>query len=308
MRAVRLYHRGGPEAVVVDDEAPTPDPEPGELSIDVRAAGVTPTELDWLPTWTTPQGTPRPLPVIPGHEFSGVVRAVGRDVADFAPGDAVFGMNDWYRDGTHGERCLARAQDVAAKPSSVDHAAAAITPISALTAWQALVERARVAAGERVLVHGGAGAVGSFAIQVAHLCGARVLTTVSAHNAPLVRELGAEVAIDRHATRFEDAARDVDVVLDTVGGETLERSWSVLRPGGRLVTVAAAGEQAGEQRVKDAFFIVRPCREQLEHVAGLIDAGDLHPVVGDRFPLTGARRAYERRPARGKNVLVLDDA
>lgn len=304
MKAIGLHHRGGPEALALDD-APVPRAETGELLIEVRAAGVTPTELDWLPTWTTPAGAQRDLPVVPGHEFSGVVRAVGPGVTDLAPGDAVYGMNDWYRNGALAERCVARAVDVAPKPRSIDHATAAITPISALTAWQALVDRARLEPGERVLVHGGAGAVGSFAVQIARLCGAHVLTTVSAHNAALVRRLGAEVAIDRHTTRFEDAAREVDVVLDTVGGDTLERSWKVLRPGGRLVTVGAGGERTTDPRVRNAFFIVQPSRAQLANVARLIDAGDLRPLVGAVYDLADTRSAFTSRPAHGKNVVVI---
>lgn len=303
MRAIRLHHRGGPEALALGD-APMPRAGAGEVLIDVRAAGVTPTELDWLPTWTTPAGTPRDLPV-PGHEFSGIVRAIGPGVTELAAGEAVYGMNDWYRDGALAERCVARATDVAPKPRSVDHATAAIVPISALTAWQALVERARLEPGERVLVHGGAGAVGSFAVQIARLCGARVITTVSARNAGLVRRLGAEIAIDRHATRFEDAAPAVDVVLDTVGGETLARSWNVLRPGGRLVTVGAEGERTTDPRVRDAFFIVQPSRAQLVNVARLIDAGDLHPLVGAVYDLTDTQSAFTHPPANGKNVVVI---
>jgi NADPH:quinone reductase-like Zn-dependent oxidoreductase len=285
---------------------PAPEPGPDEVLIDVRAAGVTPTELTWLPTWTTPEGAERKLPVVPGHELSGVVRSVGSAVTDLAPGDAVFGMNDWYRDGAQAEHCLAHAHEVAAKPRSIDHVLAAITPISALTAWQGLVERARVEPGERVLVHGGAGAVGSFALQLARLLGARVLSTVSGRNVALMRELGAELTIDRHTTRFEDVARDVDVVFDTVGGDTLERSWRVLRPGGRLVTVAAAGERTDDPRVAAAFFIVRPDRAQLARIAASIDAGEVRPLAGERFPLAEARRAYETRPAHGKHVLVID--
>lgn len=304
MRAIRLHHRGGPEALVLDD-APVPRPGSGEVLIDVRAAGVTPTELEWAPTWSTREGAPRPLPVIPGHEFSGVVRAIGTGVTDLAPGDAVYGLNDWFRDGAQAERCVAEAAGVARKPRSVDHATAAITPISALTAWQGLIDRARLEPGERVLVHGGAGGVGSFAVQIAHLCGAHVIATVSAHNAALVRRLGAALAIDRHTTRFEDVARDVDVVLDTVGGDTLARSWGVLRPGGRMVTVAASGEQTDDPRVRDAFFIVQPSRAQLANVARLIDGGDLRPLVGTIHDLADARRAYTSRPDRGKNVVTI---
>jgi NADPH:quinone reductase-like Zn-dependent oxidoreductase len=304
MRAIRLHRRGGPEALVLDDTA-APRAGRGEVLIDVRAAGVTPSELGWAPTWTTKDGGPRPLPVIPGHEFSGIVRAVGPGVTDLSPGDAVYGMNDWFRDGAQAERCVARALDVAPKPRSVDHATAAVTPISALTAWQGLVDRARLEPGEHVLVHGGAGAVGSFAVQIARLCGARVSATVSAHNASLVRRLGADVAIDHRATRFEEVVREVDVVLDTVGGETLERSWGVLRPGGRLVTVAASAEQTTDARVRDAFFIVQASRAQLANVARLIDAGDLRALVGAVYDLAAARSAYETRPANGKNVVAI---
>lgn len=304
MRAIRLHRRGGSEALVLG-HAPPPRAGRGEVLIDVRAAGVTPSELEWAPTWTTKDGGPRPLPVIPGHEFSGIVRAVGPGVTDLAPGDAVYGMNDWFRDGAQAERCVASALGVAAKPRSIDHATAAVTPISALTAWQGLVDRARLEPGERVLVHGGAGAVGSFAVQIARLCGAHVSATVSAHNVALVRRLGADVTIDHRTTHFEEVARELDVVLDTVGGETLERSWRVLRPGGRLVTVAASGEQTTDPRVRDAFFIVQPSRAQLANVARLIDAGDLRALVGAVHDLADARSAYESRPSHGKNVVVI---
>ena len=179
-----------------------PRPAEGELLVHVRAAGVTPTELEWMPTWTTPAGGQRPFPVIPGHEFSGEVRAVGPGVTDFAEGAAIFGMNDWYRDGTQAEYCVARAVDVAAKPRSLDHTAAAVTPISALTAWQGLIERARLSTGERVLIHGAAGAVGAFAVQIARWRGAHVIGTASAHNLDYVRDIGAEQVIDYRAERF----------------------------------------------------------------------------------------------------------
>src|SRR5499425_1371000 len=171
-------------------------------------------------------------------------------------GDLVYGLNDWYRDGASAEYCVARVADFAHKPSRVDHVHAAATPISALTAWQGLVERAGLAAGQRVLIHGAAGGVGTFAVQLARWRGARVTGTASAANLDFVRSLGADEVIDYRAERFEDMARDVDVVFDTVGGETLERSWGVLKPGGRLVTIAASGEQTTDERVRAAYFIV----------------------------------------------------
>ena len=268
---------------------------------------MTPTELKWAPTWTTRSGEPRPFPIIPGHEFSGKISAVGPGVTDLTAGDAVFGMNDWFGDGAQAEYCVARATDVAPKPRSIDHVMTAVAPISALTAWQGLIERARLAAGQRVLIHGAAGAVGVFAVQLAHRRGAQVFGTASAHNLDFVRGLGADVVIDYHKTRFEDVLREIDVVFDTVGGETLGRSWSMLKRGGKLITIAASEEQTQEERAREAFFIVEANRDQLVEVARLIDAGELRPVVGGVFPLAQARRAYEYKPQHGKSVLRLVD-
>lgn len=302
MNAIRIHARGGPE-VLVFEQAPEPQPGAGEVLVRVHAAAVTPTELAWVTTWTTRTGAPRPFPIIPGHEFSGTVQAVGPGGGDLAVGDAVFGMNDWFGDGAQAELCLARAVDVAIKPRLVHHELAALTPISALTAWQGLMERARLAAGERVLIHGGAGGVGLFAVQLANARGAGVIATASAHNVDFVRDLGADRVVDYRAERFETVARDVDVVFDTVGGDTLARSWDLLRPGGRLVTIAASAEQTDEQRVKDAFFIVEPNRTQLAEMAAMMEAGTLRPIEAAVFPLADARRAYGQRPVRGKVVL-----
>ncbi len=302
MKAIRLHARGGPEALRFED-ASTPRPGPGEVLVRVRAAAVTPTELLWVPTWTTRDGGPRPLPVIPGHEFSGEVAALGEGVTAFGDGEAVYGMNDWFGDGAQAEYCLARPADVARKPASVDHAHAAVTPISALTAWQGLFERARLAAVQHVLIHGGAGGVGGFAVQFARRQGARVTATASAGNLAFVRGLGADEVIDYRTERFEGRVRGVDVVFDTVGGDTLRRSWGVLRPGGRLVTIAASEEGAQDERTRAAFFIVEPRRAELEEVAQLIDSGEVRPIVGAEFPLADALLAYRDKPARGKAVL-----
>jgi NADPH:quinone reductase-like Zn-dependent oxidoreductase len=306
MKAIYLEAQGGPEAFVYG-EAQQPRAGEGEVLVRVHAAGVIQTELSWVPTWTTRAGKPRPLPVIPGHEFSGEVAALGAGVRDAGVGDLVYGLNDWYRDGASAEYCVARVADIAAKPAGVDHVHAAATPISALTAWQGLVERAGLAAGQRVLIHGAAGGVGTLAVQLARWRGARVTGTASADNIDFVRSLGADEVIDYKAQRFEDVARDVDVVFDTVGGETLERSWGVLKPGGRLVTVAASGEQTTDERIRAAYFIVEPSRTQLTQIAHLIEGGALRPVVGAVFPLAEARQAYQHRPVRGKVVLRVVD-
>ena len=170
-----------------------------------------------------------------------------------------------------------------------------------------MVDRAGLAAGQRVLIHGAAGGVGTFAVQLARWRGARVTATASAANLDFVRSLGADEVIDYRAERFEDVVRHVDVVFDTVGGETLERSWSVLKPGGRLVTVAASGERTTDERIRAAYFIVEPSRTQLVEIARLIDGGAVRPVVGAVFPLAEARQAYQHKPVRGKVVLCVVD-
>jgi len=306
MKAICLRARGGPEALAYG-EVQQARPGEGEVLVRVHAAGVIQTELSWVPTWTTRAGGPRPFPVIPGHEFSGEIATLGAGVRDAGVGDLVYGLNDWYRDGASAEYCVASVADIAGKPAGVDHVYAAATPISALTAWQGLVERAGLAAGQRVLIHGAAGGVGTLAVQLARWRGARVIATASAANLDFVRSLGADEVIDYRAERFEDVARDVDVVFDTVGGETLERSWDVLKHGGRLVTVAASGEQTTDERVRAAYFIVEPSRTQLAEIARLIEGGALRPVVGAVFPLAEARQAYQHKPVRGKVVLRVVD-
>jgi NADPH:quinone reductase-like Zn-dependent oxidoreductase len=306
VKAIRLHARGGPEAFTYE-EVPRPRPENGEVVVRVHAAAVTPSEFGWSTTWVTATGEPR-FPVILGHEFSGVVDAVGDGVVDVAVGSPVYGLNNWYRDGALAEYCVARETEVAPKPHSVDYLAAAITPISALTAWQGLIERARLAPGERVLIHGGAGAVGVFAVQLARRRGATVIAPVSAHNVEFARELGATEVIDYRAVRFEEIAREVDVVFDTVGGETLDRSWGLLKTGGRLVTIAASVEGTSDPREREAFFIVRADREQLNEIARLIDSGQLRPVVDRVFPLSEARQAFEHKPRHGKDVLIVTES
>lgn len=278
--------------ILTPADVPQPKPGSGEIAIQVHAAGVTPTELLWYPTTHTPDGHERRLP-IPGHEFSGVVIELGEDVAGQSIGDEVFGMNDWFADGSTAEYCLTKPGWVAAKPKHLTHAEAATVPIGALTAWQGLFTKAKIQAGERVLIHGGSGAVGLFAVQLAAQRGATVIATTSARNAAFVKDLGANEVIDYKTVRFEDRVRDVDVVFDTVGGETLNRSWSVLRPGGRMVTIAADAEGQTEQRVKDAFFIVEPDHDQLTEICKLLDAGTLRTFVNAIVPFSEAPRAYE---------------
>jgi len=277
------------------DDAPEPTPGDGELLIRVHAAGIIPTELDWVPTHTARDGTARPRPLIPGHELSGVVAACGPNPGDFRVGDAVYGLNDWYAEGALAELCVAPVTMLAAKPRSLDHAQAAAVPISALTAWEGLIDRGDVGPGQRVLIHGGAGAVGTFAVQLAAWRGAHVIATCSARNAALVRDLGANEIVDYASARFEDVSRDLDVVLDTVGGDLLLRSLPLLKPGGKAFTIAADGEHTKDPRVRDAFFIVEPDGGTLADVAQYLDDGTLRVVVAEVVPFADAARAFERR-------------
>jgi NADPH:quinone reductase-like Zn-dependent oxidoreductase len=246
---------------------------------------------------------------VPGHEFSGIITALGKGVSDFSVADEIYGMNDWFADGATAEFCLAQSQYIAPKPKSLSHELAATVPIGALTAWQGLFDRAKMHSGERVLIHGAAGAVGLFAVQLAHLNGAYVIATASAGNTEFVKQLGADEVIDYKTSRFEEQVENVDIVFDAVGGETLDRSWHVLKPGGRIATIAADSEATTDQRVKDAFFIVEPNQKQLLETAELLDGGTLKAFVSAVVPLEEASVAYGRavpdRRGYGKVVIAV---
>jgi NADPH:quinone reductase-like Zn-dependent oxidoreductase len=248
VKAIRIHGRGGPEQLFFED-APLPEVRRGDVLLQVHATGITPAELTWDETYQNADGAPR-IPSIPGHEVSGVVERMAPDVTDLRPGDEVYGLADFPRDGAAAEFAAVRAANLALKPRSITHVQAASLPLSALTVWQALFEHAHLVAGQSVLIHGGAGGVGSLAVQLARWRHARVIATASGRDTAFLRSLGADDVIDYHATRFEEALRDVDVVLDTIGGETRERSWRVLRKGGALIALvspipAGAAEQHG---------------------------------------------------------------
>ncbi len=264
---------------LIAEELPQPKPQGGQVLVRVYAAGVTPSEVGWYPTTQTKSGGLR-SGAVPSHEFSGVIAGFGEEVDGLEEGQPVYGMNDWFADGALAEYCISEPDWIAPKPRSLDHNQSASVPIGALTAWQGLFDRAKLQAGQRVLVHGGAGAVGVFAIQLASSRGAHVITTVSADDFDFVRALGAHEVIDYRSEAFEGHVRDVDVVFDTVGGDTLRRSWGVLKPGGRLVTIAAGGKAATDERTKLAFFIVEPSRSQLLAIANMLDEGKLRRGLG----------------------------
>ena len=308
MMALRAHRRGGPEELVVE-RAPVPAPAAGEVLVAVHAAAITFDELTWDETWTL-DGVSR-TPVIPSHEVSGVVAEAATGVADFATGDEVYGLIQFDRDGAAAEYVCVPAEDLARKPSAVSHVVAAALPLAGLTALQALVEHAGVRAGEAVLVHGGAGGVGAFTVQLAAMLGARVTATVRSDAGELVRGYGAVRVIDVRTDAFDDGV--YDVVIDTVGGETLEHSFRLLRRGGRLVTLSAppAAGRAEEFGVTATFFIVTPNRDQLIDLAGLVDSGGLRVEIAQTFPLERGREAFEsgHRPGRraGKTVIVVRD-
>jgi NADPH:quinone reductase-like Zn-dependent oxidoreductase len=290
---------------LVEKEIPQPAPQAGEVLIQVHGAGVTSSELSWYPSLHTKDGQERAA-AVPSHEFSGEIAALGEGVEDLSIGQEVYGMNDWFADGALAEFCITKPEWIAPKPRSLSDAEAASLPISALTAHQGLFDRAHLRAGERVLIHGGAGAVGTLAIQLAHRAGAHVIATVSARDIDFVKGLGADEAIDYKAAPFEETARDIDVVFDAVGGETLKRSWSVLKKNGRAVTIASDGDSSADDRSKNAFFIVEPNRRQLIEVAALIDKGSLQPVVDTIVPFSQAPFAYAGKFAKkGRGKLVV---
>jgi NADPH:quinone reductase-like Zn-dependent oxidoreductase len=292
---------------LVDATVDKPLPMSGEVLIRVKAAGVTPTELSWYTTTHRKSGDPR-RGAIPGHEFSGVVAALGDGVTGVALGDEVYGMNDWFADGATAEFCLTRPEWIAPKPAGLTHTEAASLPISALTAWQGLFDRAHLQKGDRVLIHGGAGAVGLQAIQLAHKIGAHVITTAAFKHFDLVRQLGAQEVIDYRIEHFQEIVKDADVVFDTVGGATLRDSWEVLKPGGRMVTIAAESEGSKDERIEKAFFIVEANRDQLTEIGKLVESGELKALVAAEIPFDQASAAYtgklQQQTGRGKLVVV----
>jgi NADPH:quinone reductase-like Zn-dependent oxidoreductase len=312
MKAIRLHGRGGAEQLNYDD-APQPQAGPGEVLVRVYATGVIANELRWDETYQSPAGSPRVLP-IPGRDLAGVVAQVGPAVHTLRTGADVYGMLGYGRDGAEADYCLALPNELAPKPRTLDYVQAAAVPLSALTAWQALFEHARLVGGQTVLIHGAAGGVGVFAVQLAHWAGAHVSATASARHRDFLRALGADEVIDYTTTRFEEVVHAVDLVFDTRGGDTLRRSWSVVKPGGVLVSIVSPPpppEEVQGHAGRFVWFVVEPNRAELVQISALIDAGQLRPIIDTVFPLAQARQAYEqatRGHTRGKIVLrVVDD-
>jgi NADPH:quinone reductase-like Zn-dependent oxidoreductase len=308
MKALRAHVRGGPEVLEYED-APVPVPGPGEVLVAVHATGITFAELTWDLSWTDRSGADR-TPVIPGHEVSGVVAGLGDGASRFVVGDEVYGLVDFDRDGAAAQYVTVPEGGLALKPRSVSHVQAASLALAALTAWQALVDHAELKPGQRVLIHGGAGGVGVYAVQLAADLGAEVIATGDSSAADFVGRLGAARFVDYTRENFDQVLSGVDVVLDAVGGNAVERSFGVLRRGGRLISLSSppSAERAAEYGVTPVFFVVRPEADELAHLAELVDEERLRPIVSQTFPLNAGRLAFQRgtlirRP--GKTVLVV---
>jgi NADPH:quinone reductase-like Zn-dependent oxidoreductase len=294
MYAVRQHAPGGLSGLVYE-EIETPQPGPGEALVRVHAAAITRDELAW---------TSDRLPATPSFELSGVVAAVGPEVGDVAVEDPVYALTDFEREGVAAEYAVVSSRVLAPKPTIVGHVESAAIPLAALSAWQGLFDNGGLTKGQRALIQGAAGGVGHFAVQLARHRGAYVIGTTSAGNDESVSELGADEVL----TAIPDAFEPVDLVFDTVGGEPLERTAAILRPGGRLVSVAEEPPQ--EPGISSIYFVVEPSREQLVELAKLVDGGKLRPTIDAVFPLSESRQAFERTLSdrrRGKVVLQVVD-
>lgn len=303
MKAVQIHAYGGPEVLKYED-APRPTAQAGEILVRVHAAGVNP--VDWkVREGYLKEMMPVQFPLILGYDVAGTVEAVGAGVTEFAPGDAVYAD---MKGGGYAEYVAFPATNAARKPQSLDFAGAASLPVAALTAWQALFDHAHLTAGQTVLIHAASGGVGHLAVQLAKNKGAHVIATASARNHDFVRSLGADEVIDYNTIQFEDVAHDVDVVFDTMGGDTQERSWGVLKPGGILVSIVSPDteQQAQAHGKRGVIFHAQDSGAQLTEIAALIDAGKLKPHVERVFALADVRQAHETSQGghvRGKVVL-----
>jgi NADPH:quinone reductase-like Zn-dependent oxidoreductase len=309
MMAWRVHEFGPPETMQFE-RVPVPDPGPGEVLVKLRAAGVGPWD-GWIRAGRS--ALPQPLPLTLGSDLSGEVHAVGPDVPDLHVGDQVYGVTNPRFIGAYAEYALASAAMIARKPTSLDYIKAASVPVIAVTAWQGLFDQAQLEAGQTVLIHGAAGNVGAYALQMARRAGIRIIATAATNDLAYVRELGADTMADYQTQRFEDVATDVDAVLDLVGGDTQNRSFQVLRQGGKLVSAVSQPDQnlAKSHGVDAAFFLVNVTTKHLTEIAGMIDSGELRTRVGTIIPIADAREAHlmlegVRPVPKGKIVLAVD--
>jgi NADPH:quinone reductase-like Zn-dependent oxidoreductase len=308
MKAVVAHEYGAPE-VLKFEEVPRPEPKENEALVRVIASSVNPADpLTLSGKYAREFGTH--LPLIPGYDIAGVVEKTGANVTKLNVGDAVYGYPTFG--GGWAEYVTVQEWEVAAKPASLNFVEAAAVPMCALTAWQALVDVAKLQAGQTVLIHGGSGGVGSFAVQIAKALGARVIATASTANQDLLKQLGADEAVDYTKARFEDIAKDMDAVLDPVGKETLARSYGVVKKGGIVMSLVARPDPAElkKRAIRGAGISVHPDADDLTEIAHLIDAGKIKPIVTQILPLseaTAAQRQAATHHTRGKVVLRIAD-
>jgi NADPH:quinone reductase-like Zn-dependent oxidoreductase len=301
MQAITVQDREAGAGGLVLAELPHPHAAENDVIVKVHAAGFTPGELDWPGTWTDRAGRDR-TPSVPGHELSGVVTELGYGTTGLTIGQRVYGLTDWARNGTLAQYTAVEARNLAPLPADVDHVTAAALPISGLTAWQALFDHAHLQTGQSVLIHGAAGGVGSIAVQLARAAGAQVIGTGRAGDRDTALGLGAQAFVDLQAEKLEDIG-DVDVVFDVIGGEILERSTALVRPGGTLVTIAEP-VTVHPCDGRAVFFVVEPDRVRLSDLAQRVRDQRLKPIIGDVRPLTEAVAAFTpAKRTHGKTII-----
>ena len=309
MKAAVAHEYGGSEMLKYED-APRPEPKENEALVRVIASGVNPADpLLVSGRFAREFGTQ--LPLIPGYDIAGVVEKTGAGVTRLKRGDAVYGYP--LMGGGWAEFAVVKETEAAPKPPSLSFEEAAAVPLAALTAWQALIDVAELRAGQTVLVHGGSGGVGSFAVQIAKARGARVIATASTANQDLLKQLGADVAIDYTQQKFEEIAKDVDVVLDPIGRDTLARSYQVVKKGGIICTLVARPDPAQLEKfgIRGTGIAVKPDADDLNEITKLIEAKKLRPLVTQILPLAEAAMACAQaatKHTRGKMVLKIADA
>jgi NADPH:quinone reductase-like Zn-dependent oxidoreductase len=306
MQAITVSDRDAGVAGLSLTDLPYPEAATNDVIVRVHAAGFIPTELDWPDTWTDRAGRDR-TPSVPGHDLSGVVVELGYGTTGLSVGQRVFGLTDWARNGSLAEYAAVEARNLAPLPIDIDHTVAAALPISGLTAWQGLFDHGGLTAGQTVLIHGVAGAVGSVAVQLAREVGARIIGTGRTADRDRALALGAHNFLDLETEKLEDAG-EVDVVFDVIGGDILARSTALVRAGGTLVTIAEPpNTQPHDGRA--LFFVVEPDRARLADLAARVRDGRLNPVVGAVLPLADAVTAFARgKRTPGKTILrVADD-
>jgi len=306
MKAIVAHQYGGPEVLKLE-EIPQPEAKEDEILVRVIAAGVNPVDAA-ARSQKFGQFLHIKLPAIPGYDIAGIVEKAGAKITKFKPGDPVYAYIALDKGGGYAQYAVATEKEAAAKPQSLTYVEAAAVPLVAETAWQALIDTARLSAGQTVLIHGGSGGVGSFAIQIAKARGAKVMATASTANQDLLKQLGADVAIDYTKQKFEDVAKDVDVVLDSVGKDTLARSYGVVKKGGFIVSIVGRPDptQLEKHGIHGASISVEPNSSELAEIGRLIDEKKIKVIVSQTFPVAEAAKAQEQiatHHTRGKIVL-----